>query len=391
MKSTAFIKGIGSDSRTAVAVALALLTVVSVLAIAVTPVADAEPGTDEPSATGIVSVEDQTFETLQAAFNYIEETDTPNGNYTVSILNDIIATAKITQTQGKNVVIEGNDHTMYAKLQIDGAGNYNGTETLTIRNLDFVSASGDCISADRDAASGTYNYAHNITITGCDFTLNSSVDSVAMRFWQSFNVNVSDCEANGGHSLAQFTAAKNITIENVVSDSGRGISLGTSTPVKLSNVDITAQKYGIRGDFADGTNADIDIIGCDIKAAQPVVVRKVVDGATSTYSLDVTGCNLVPTSTYDAITLTTNEEETVVETPAGDSVVVTEEKPEPEPEEPTQEPDTTPGYDDDEDLPPFIPTQPKDSGDDVTIVACAAAAVVAALMAVFLIVSYKKE
>ena len=51
---------------------------------------------------------------------------------------------------------------------------------------------------------------------------------------------------------------------------------------------------------------------------------------------------------------------------------------------------SNPSYDDD-DLPPFIPTQPKDSGDDVTIVACAAAAVVAALMAVFLIVSYKKE
>ena len=48
---------------------------------------------------------------------------------------------------------------------------------------------------------------------------------------------------------------------------------------------------------------------------------------------------------------------------------------------------SNPSYDDDEDLPPFIPTQPKDSGDDVTIVACAAAAVVAAIMAVFLIVS----
>ena len=52
---------------------------------------------------------------------------------------------------------------------------------------------------------------------------------------------------------------------------------------------------------------------------------------------------------------------------------------------------SNPSYDDDEDLPPFIPTQPQDSGDDVTIIACAAAAVVAALMAVFLIVSYKKE
>lgn len=55
------------------------------------------------------------------------------------------------------------------------------------------------------------------------------------------------------------------------------------------------------------------------------------------------------------------------------------------------EPTPQPGYDDEEDLPPFIPAKPQDSSDDVTIVACAAAAVVAALMAVFLIVSYKKD
>ena len=49
-----------------------------------------------------------------------------------------------------------------------------------------------------------------------------------------------------------------------------------------------------------------------------------------------------------------------------------------------------PSWDDEDDLPPFIPTQDSDD-DSVTIVACAAAAVVAALMAVFLIVSYKKD
>lgn len=52
----------------------------------------------------------------------------------------------------------------------------------------------------------------------------------------------------------------------------------------------------------------------------------------------------------------------------------------------------SPGYDDDEDLPPFVPGQTQGSDDDsVTIVACAAAAVVAALVAVFLIVSYRKD
>lgn len=48
-----------------------------------------------------------------------------------------------------------------------------------------------------------------------------------------------------------------------------------------------------------------------------------------------------------------------------------------------------PGYDDDEDLPPFVPTQPADDDNSVTIVACAAAAAVAAILAVFLVIDRK--
>ena len=46
-------------------------------------------------------------------------------------------------------------------------------------------------------------------------------------------------------------------------------------------------------------------------------------------------------------------------------------------------------WDDDEDLPPFIPTQPAEDDNTVIIVACAAAAAVAAIMAVFLIIDRK--
>ena len=392
MKSTAFMKGIGSDNRTAVALALALLTVISVITIAVIPVADAEPDSDEPTTAGVVSVGENTYDTLQAAFNFINESTTPAGTYTVSILDDITVTAKIIQTEGKNVVIEGNNHTMSAQLQIDGNGKYNNTETLTIQNLNFVSTSGDCIRSENPGTAGAYNYAHNVTIKGCDFTLNSTTDSVAMRFRQANNVSVSDCQVNGGHSMAQLYGVKNLSFDNVNIDSGSGISFGTSTPVKISNSTIKAENYGLRGDFAKNVNADVDVTGCDITASQPVTVRKIIDGETNTYSLDVSGCNLVPTSTYAAITLTTSDDEATIIAPSGDNVVVTEETPEPEPEEPTQEPEPTPGYDDDEELPPMIRPGASSSDDDsVTIVASAAAAVVAALMAVFLIVSYKKE
>ena len=50
---------------------------------------------------------------------------------------------------------------------------------------------------------------------------------------------------------------------------------------------------------------------------------------------------------------------------------------------------SSPGYDDDEDLPPFVPTQPAEDDNTVTIVACAAAAAVAAILAVFLVIDRK--
>ncbi len=57
--------------------------------------------------------------------------------------------------------------------------------------------------------------------------------------------------------------------------------------------------------------------------------------------------------------------------------------------ESTPEPTPTPGYDDEEDLPPYIPSQSSNDDDTVTIVACAAAAAVAAILAVFLVIDRK--
>lgn len=48
-----------------------------------------------------------------------------------------------------------------------------------------------------------------------------------------------------------------------------------------------------------------------------------------------------------------------------------------------------PSWDDEDDLPPFIPNQPAEGDDTVTIVACAAAAAVAAILAVFLVIDRK--
>ena len=57
-------------------------------------------------------------------------------------------------------------------------------------------------------------------------------------------------------------------------------------------------------------------------------------------------------------------------------------------DEPTEDSGDS-GWNDDEDLPPFIPTQTAEDDNTVTIVACASAAAVAAIMAVFLIIDRK--
>lgn len=163
----------------------------------------------------------------------------------------------------------------------------------------------------------------NLRLTDCEFTL-SNENSVGMKIGDGSNISVYNTTSDGGKGFAEFDAIDRITLENLTIDSANGVSLGTSTAVKVTDTAITAENYGILGSFANDDNQNVDITGCDIVAAQPVVITKVADDSSSTYDLNVTGCNLVPTSEYDAITTTTGEAMTEVTDPSHTNVTVTE-------------------------------------------------------------------
>ncbi len=272
-------------------------------------------GTVSPDPTKyIASVNGRYFSTLQAAFDYIESDDTPAGDYTVMFESDISESITITQKAGKNVTVEGNGHIMSGEITLDGERRHTGTEKLTIQNISFETPTNPSIDANEAT------YVHNLTIAGCDFAPDESTAAMYLR--QCYNVTINDCTVKGGHSMAQMYGVNGLDIRNVTIDSEKGIALGTSKYVTISNVNITAEDYGIRGDFSTN-NSVVSITDSFIQAEKPVVIRNIVDNSTNTYSLTVTGCTLDPTGEFKAITLTTGDDGAVIVPPTGTNVTVT--------------------------------------------------------------------
>lgn len=379
------------------AAAIAVIAVAMLLAPAMSLFceADAEDATvatvTGPDANG-------SYTTLQAAFDEINKTDV-SGDYTVNITANIDEEggAKITQKAGKNLTINGNDYTMTVNLHIDGEGRYSAEETLTITGLNFDVASGDAISSSRDdrGSGRSYNYAHNITITDCDFKL-TGTNTVGVRLWQSHHAVISDCTFSGGHSMLQAIAANDVKITDIQIDCTSGIALGTSTDVVISNVVIVAEECGIRGDCST-SNSTVTITNCTITAEQPIVIRYATDANTGNYSISVSDTALVLTegSEFDAITVTAGSSGEAVVTPTKtDAVAVTTSNITDEiVSDDTSADDTTqfiPVEDPRTQIVPATTTTESDD-DSKTVVACAAAAVAAAMMAAILLIDVRKR
>ena len=300
-------------------IAITAIVIATVMCLA-SPAVTAADGTDTTTET-VATVGNENFTTLQAAFNYIQNDSTPTGDYTVEILQDIAEEATILQMEGKNVTVDGNGNTMTATLTINGNNRYEGEEKLTIKEMNFSSTSGDCISGPNKIDNVANRYAHNVTVSNCGFDLESKVDSVAIRFEQANDIVITDCTSSGGHSFCQVES-KGLEIRNVTStDSKNGISINRSSDVEISTVTVTASEYGIRGEYS-ANNSVVTITDADITAAQPIVIRKVDDSQTYTYSLDVSNSTLIPTGEYEAITVTTGSDMTTVVPPTGNTVTV---------------------------------------------------------------------
>ena len=238
---------------------------------------------------------------LQAAL------DAATGDTLIVFAADINGDVLAAQKAGVNVVIDGKNYAYDGTIKVDGNGRSSGTETLIIKNINFVTeVSRDFITADVSwiPDNGTaYNYAHNVTIEDCTFTNNGTGTVVPARFRQSSNITMRDCTVVDTFSPIWTRAVDGLTISNVTANcTNEGIHVGTSDDVLIENCTITvpgAEGFGIR---ADATGAyTMTVNNCTLNAAKAIYLRNAVDA----YTLIVDGGKYAST-TQELITAIKN-------------------------------------------------------------------------------------
>ena len=230
------------------------------------------------------------YPSLQAALDKCA-----TGNNTINLLFHNSDNATVSQKEGVNITIDGNGYKgkqfeYTGTICVHGNSRNTGTETLTIQDINFITEndSHDFILCDfrkcNEAAETVVRYAHNVTVQNCNFNAKEeSTAVVALRFRQSYNINVKDSEFKNLHSAMWATGTSGIAFDNITATKCKegGISVATSTPVSVKNSIIEGAQYGVR---ADGSgNYSLNIEGGKLTAAAPVIVRN----TTAEYNLTV--------------------------------------------------------------------------------------------------------
>ena len=229
------------------------------------------------------------FETLQAALDAAHET---TGDVTVTLIDDITEVAVIHQKAGLNLTVDGGNKTLTGQIYVDGDGRIDGTETLTIQNINFAhdaaTYDGGFINlpntktADKVYTTGKHNYAHNITVSDCSFKgVNAKNGTVAFGFGSINgginNITLRNLTADQMHSLTQMTGVDDVTIEDCTLTNARnGISLTSATGMVtvIGNsiyADETDNGYTFR--MKDASSATATLSGNNFRGHEGLVVN----------------------------------------------------------------------------------------------------------------------
>ena len=275
---------------------------------------------EQLDALKVAEVNGVKYATLEEALNAAVNGDT------ITLLTDITEDVTVVQAPDVKITIDGGNNTFSGTITIDGKSAAYATAALTIQNVKFDATNigeNACINLGVSGNNNT-RYTSNVTVNNCTFT-DTDESAVGIKNYTGGckNLTITNCTATGMHSLMQVKGVTGLTIDKVDINSARGISVGTSTNVSVTNSTIIAtgsDKYGIR---ADGSGAfTMSIEDCDIKAAKPVVVRK----TTGAYNLTIKGdeTTMTATGTDGCVIITSGDDE---ETPVkpNDSVGYTAE------------------------------------------------------------------
>ncbi|MBQ8524858.1 MAG: right-handed parallel beta-helix repeat-containing protein, partial [Clostridia bacterium] len=228
----------------------------------------------------------------------------------IALGSDITADVTALQVADVDVIIDGYGHTVSSTIYLEGQARYNGAETLTFRNINFVTDSDtafDFISAN--STESAKRYAHNVTVENCTFTATGAGDVVGLRLRQTYNITVKESTFTGMHSVLWGTGISGITVDTVTATNCKnGMSFGTSNGIVVNNCNIEATGeygYGIRVDASGAYTLSVE--NSNITAAAPVLLRK----ATGAYAATLNGNTLTTTGDYQVIVTAGDFEEDV--------------------------------------------------------------------------------
>ena len=242
-------------------------------------------------------------EQLQDALN-----NTVEGDNTIVFGDDVVGDITASQVQGKNVIIDGNNKKFDGTILVVGNNGSTQTDTLVIKNINFTSEEDTIDFIQQNSQNAPGRYAHNITIENCTF--NGKANAVGMRFRQCYNITVKNCVVESGHSLAQFISCTGITVDGVNVKADRGIALGTSKDCVVKNSTIEAGSYGLRAE----PTSTLLVEKSTIKAAEPIVVRKLKSGS---YSVTIDEASVLETANEFQIAFTNGDDGVAYELPLG--------------------------------------------------------------------------
>ena len=220
----------------------------------------------------VAKIGDVVYSTLQDAVNACT-----TGDNTITLLDNVSDDVTIKQVENVNVLINGNDKQYSGTFTIHGNSRYEGAETLTFTNINFVTSEASHYFIDSNSTESDKRYAHNVTVDKCTFTATATSAAVnsaaAMRIRQGFDIAINESTFNGLHSALQAYGNKGITVTDITLDGKNGISAGTSSDVTISRSTINATGYGVRADANADVTTEIEIKNTNIEAFIPVVVR----------------------------------------------------------------------------------------------------------------------
>lgn len=231
---------------------------------------------------------------LQAAINAA-----PVGQTRIVLGRDRISgNFTVTQKKDVQILIDGQNKMFEGNITVHGGSEWGGTEGLSLQNIHFMTTAtnGNIITVGEN--SGSSRYAHNVTISDCNFINMNNYDAnckvVGISAYQANDITVNACIFGKLHSIAQITGGNNIKFQEVSTNSCvRGISLGSATNALITKCNIIAQgdqKYGIRHN-ADYVTSGLKIVESTINAWIPVVVRHTNNTVNENYTLAFEGVN----------------------------------------------------------------------------------------------------